>query len=266
LLRERNFFGVREVQEYRRSHLHVLMHGTTEHGAQSTDPSKRGIPLSYYSRQGPVGDAFRVLSPRVGRSVAIIGLGAGTLAAYARPGDHWVFYEIDPEIAQLARDTSYFTYLRDSPAKVDVVLGDGRLSLAAAPARTYDILVVDAFNSDAIPIHLLTREALALYIEKLSDDGVMLFHLSNRYLDLEPVLGRLAQSAHLSAVVREDTKRTRSLVEAGATPSTWAALSPKAISLTGLQHDPQWRQLRVSGRVRLWTDDFSNIFTVFRWP
>jgi spermidine synthase len=149
---------------------------------------------------------------------------------------------------------------------MDVVLGDGRLSLAAAPPHGYDLLVVDAFNSDAIPIHLLTREALSLYLGKLSESGIILFHLSNRFLDLEPVVGRLAQAAGLSAVIRENTARTRSLVETGAAPSIWAALSPRATSLTGLQHDPQWRQLRVSKRVRLWTDDFSNIFSVYRWP
>jgi spermidine synthase len=199
-------------------------------------------------------------------SAGIIGLGTGAMAAYAGSGERWVFYEIDPDIARVAQDTNYFTYLHDTPGNVEIILGDGRLSLAAAPARKYDLLVIDAFNSDAIPIHLLTAEALSLYMSKVSQNGVVLFHLSNRYLDLEPVLGRLAQSAHLSAVIRQDTRRTRSLVESGAAPSIWAAVSFRPASLSQLRRQPEWRPLRVVRRVHLWTDDYSNIFSVYRWP
>ncbi len=128
-------------------------------------------------------------------------------------GEQWVFYEIDPDMARVARDTNYFTYLRDTPASVELVFGDGRLSLAEAPPHRYDLLVIDAFNSDAIPIHLLTLEALSMYRSKLSEGGVLLFHLSNRYLDLEPVLGRLARAANLSGLIREDTRPRPNLVQ-----------------------------------------------------
>ena len=266
LLRERNFFGVREVRDDTRNHRHVLLHGTTEHGAQSTDPEKRRQPLSYYSMQGPAGDVFRALPAKLGRRVAVIGLGTGALAAYGGTGDQWVFYEIDPDIARVARDTNYFTYLRDTPASVELVFGDGRLSLAEAPPHRYDLLVIDAFNSDAIPIHLLTLEALSMYWSKLSESGVVLFHLSNRYLDLEPVLGQLARAANLSGLIREDTRPRPDLVRSGAEPSIWAVLSAGRASLQQLQQTPGWRQLRVRKAVRLWTDDFSNIFSVYRWP
>jgi SAM-dependent methyltransferase len=266
LLEERNFFGVREVREDTRAHAHVLMHGTTKHGAQSTDPRKRREPLSYHNRQGPLGDIFRVLPSAPGRRVAVIGLGTGAMAAYAGRGEHWVFYEIDPDIARVARDPRYFTYLQDTPASVDVILGDGRISLAMAPAHSYDLIVLDAFSSDAIPMHLLTLEALSVYLSKLSNNGLMVFHLSNRYLDLEPVIGRLAQAARLSGLVRENTGRSRELLESGGDPSIWAAVALGDSSLDALRHDERWHPLPIRESVPLWTDDFSNIFSVFRWP
>jgi protein-L-isoaspartate O-methyltransferase len=265
LLKERNFFGVREVRADTRQRTHVLMHGTTKHGAQSTDPLKRREPLSYHNRQGPLGDLFRALPPTPGRRVGVIGLGTGAMAAYAGRGEEWVFYEIDPDIARMARDTSYFTYLQDSPAQVEIVLGDGRLSLLEAPEHSFDILVVDAFSSDAIPTHLLTREAFSVYRRKLSANGVLVLHLSNRYLDLEPVVARLVEAEKMAALIRQNTGRTRELVESGGDPSVWAVAASVASSLGTLESANGWRQLRTMTGVALWTDDFSNIFTVFRW-
>ena len=264
LLRERNFFGVREVREDTDKQLRKLMHGTTSHGAQSTVPSRRSEPVSYYHRAGPIGDVFRALPPVPGRRVGIIGLGAGGLAAYAGAEEEWTFYEIDPDIARVARDTNYFTYLRDTPAKTDVVLGDGRLSLARVPDHYYDMLVLDAFSSDAIPTHLLTLEALSLYRKKLSDTGVLVLHLSNRYLNLEPVVGRLIQGTGAVGLIRADTDRTPEL-EASGDVSIWAAIASEHSHLGPLQNNPKWRPLRVRESVALWTDDFSNIFSVFIW-
>jgi hypothetical protein len=264
LLKERNFFGVREVREDAQKRIRVLMHGTTSHGAQSTDPGRRREPLSYYHRPGPFGDVFRALPPVAGRSVAVIGLGAGVLAAYAGAGEEWTFYEIDPDIARVARDTNYFTYLRDTPATVNVMLGDGRLSIAKAPNHAYDLIVLDAFSSDAIPTHLLTLEALSLYRSKLSETGVLALHLSNRYLDLEPVVGRLIQAAGVAGLIRANTGRTPEL-ESNGDPSIWAAIASDSSSLGALPHDPRWRPLRTREGVALWTDDFSNIFSVFLW-
>jgi hypothetical protein len=265
LLRERNFFGVREVREDASKRMRVLMHGTTKHGGQSTDPARRREPLSYHSRQGPLGDVFRALPSHPGRRVAVIGLGTGAMAAYAGAGEKWVFYEIDPDIARLARDARYFTYLRDTPASVEVILGDGRLSLAQAPNHYYDLIFIDAFSSDAIPTHLLTLEALSIYRSKLSEKGVLVLHLSNRYLDLEPVLGRLVRVAGIAGLIRANMARTRELLESGGDTSIWAAVASHVSFLSSLQNDERWRPLRIREGVALWTDDFSNIFSVFRW-
>ncbi len=266
LLKERNFFGVREVQEDSRNQMRILMHGTTKHGGQSTDPARRREPPSYHNRQGPLGDVFRALPSIAGRRIAVIGLGTGAMAAYAGAGEEWVFYEIDPDIARVARDARYFTYLQDTPARVEVILGDGRLSLAQAPDRSYDLIFIDAFSSDAIPTHLLTHEALSVYRSKLSEKGVLVLHLSNRYLDLEPVLGRLVQAAGIAGLIRENTGRTRELLESGGDPSIWAAVASRVSLLGTLEGDKRWRPLRVREGITLWTDDFSNVFSVFRWP
>ncbi|MGH2351166.1 MAG: spermidine synthase, partial [Chloroflexota bacterium] len=209
LLVERSFFGVHRV---RRATLepdtsyHVLVHGTTVHGLQSLDPSRRQEPLLYYHSSGPVGQIFRALGPGdAARPVAVVGLGAGGLACYGAPGQRWYFYEIDPEVERIARDPQYFTFLRDCPPDVQVILGDARLSLTEAPPGAYHLIVLDAYSSDAIPIHLITREALAIYLDKLAAGGVLAFHISTRHLDLAPVLGRLARDAGLVCLVQEDT-------------------------------------------------------------
>jgi SAM-dependent methyltransferase len=266
LLKERNFFGVREVRDDARGQMHVLMHGTTKHGAQSTDPLRRREPLSYHNRQGPLGDLFSALPSTPGRKVGVIGLGTGAMAAYGGRGEEWVFYEIDPDIARMARDAKYFTYLQDTPARVEIILGDGRLSLLKAPDHSFDLIVVDAFSSDAIPTHLLTLEAFSLYRSKLSENGVLGFHLSNRYLDLEPVVARLLKAEGMFGLIRENTGRTRALLQSGGDPSIWAAAAADAAILGGLGQDKGWRRLRTKEGVALWTDDFTNIFSVFRWP
>ena len=266
LVQERNFFGVREVRDDFPRHMRVLTHGTTKHGAQSTDPGRRREPTSYYYRQGPIGDVFRAYPSARGRNVAVIGLGAGGLAAYGGIGEHWTFYEIDPDIARLARDTRYFTYLQDTPASVDIALGDGRLSIARAPNHHYDLIVIDAFSSDAIPLHLLTREALAVYLTKLSSRGVLVFHLSNRYLDLEPVVGRLLGAAGLMGLIRVNTKLSQQDIQCGADGSIWAATAVRDSDVAELRQNSQWRSLRVRKDVALWTDNFSNIFKVFHLP
>ncbi|MFH1267013.1 MAG: fused MFS/spermidine synthase [Planctomycetota bacterium] len=186
---ERNFYGVVRVRHDRRHNANSLIHGTTNHGLQSRDPNRRRQPLSYFHRTGPLGDVFQALSDRGSfREIGVIGLGTGTIAAYGKPGQRITYYEIDPAILRIARDPRYFTFLRDQEAELDVVLGDARLSLVDAPSARYDLLVLDAFSSDAIPVHLLTREAIALYLNKLADRGVLALHISNRYLDLAPVL------------------------------------------------------------------------------
>jgi hypothetical protein len=268
LVQERNFFGVREVRDEFQHQMRILRHGTTKHGAQSTDPRRRREPTSYYYRQGPIGDVFRAKPAVPGRNIAVIGLGAGGLAAYAGKDEHWTFYEIDPAIARLARDSRYFTYLHDSPASLNIVLGDGRLSIANAPDHKYDLIVIDAFSSDAIPLHLLTQEAFSIYLSKLSERGLLVFHLSNRYLDLEPVVARLVQAAGLTGLIRVNTQVTKQESQCGADGSIWAATAVRDWDLAPLRGGNQWRPVRTREDVALWTDNFSNVFKVFhlRFP
>ncbi|HXY39667.1 MAG TPA: fused MFS/spermidine synthase, partial [Vicinamibacteria bacterium] len=190
----RTFFGVYRVREDPATRLRVLLHGTTLHGMQSLDPAWRREPLGYYDRRGPVGQAFAALPAASRARVAVVGLGVGGLAGYARPGQRFTFFEIDPAVERLAREARWFSYLADCGDHCSVVTGDGRLSLGREPERAYDLLVLDAFSSDAIPVHLLTREAFTLYRSRLAEGGALLVHLSNRHLDLAPVLGRLADA------------------------------------------------------------------------
>src|SRR5207245_11436461 len=159
-------------------------------GSQQIEPQARAEPFAYYHRSGPIGQVFTAFSGKAAKAnVGIVGLGAGSLAYYGEPGQHFTYYEIDPTVLPIARDSGYFTFLRDCKASVEYVLGDARLTLQEAPPKQYGIIVMDAFSSDAIPLHLLTREALAIYKEKLTADGIIAFHISNGYLDLTPALG-----------------------------------------------------------------------------
>jgi hypothetical protein len=196
LVAERNFFGIHTVYLDVSGQFVVLKHGTTIHGAQSIDPKKWRDPLTYFVREGPAGQLFAALhsDPRE-LSIGIVGLGTGAMACYRRPNDDLTFYEIDASILSVAQDNRYFHYLDECAPDSQTVLGDARLSLAREPDSRFDLLVIDAFSSDSIPVHLITREAIDLYFRKLDNDGVLLIHISNRYVDLEPVLGNLSQES-----------------------------------------------------------------------
>lgn len=257
MLKRRDFYGIHQVRYEAADSTHVLLNGTTKHGAQSFAPGRRREPLSYYTRTGPLGDVFREIPAAPGRAIALVGLGTGATAAYGLAGERWTVYELDPAVEQIARDPRYFTYLADSPAHIDIVLGDGRLSLARAKDGSINLLILDAFSSDAIPVHLLTKEALALYFRKLAPGGALVFHLSNRYLTLAPVLARLAAGA--VARIRANAVQANVAQHPGEDPSVWAVIAADSQSLGGLSSDSRWRLLRDQGRVDLWTDDFSNI-------
>jgi hypothetical protein len=260
LYRARSFFGVHRVTFNARRDQHQLVHGNTVHGRQSLrDPSE---PLAYFSRSGPIGQVFAEFSkPRV----AIVGLGAGSLAAYGKPGEEFTFFEIDPVVRHIAKDPKYFTFLRDSQAKVDIVLGDARLTLQEVPDKSFDMLVIDAFSSDAIPLHLLTREALRIYLDKTTDNCILAFNISNRYLDLEPVLADLARDAGLVGLIQHDRSPTPEQKEAGKAPSIWAVMARQRGDLGPLTRNIHWNPLTGRHEPKVWTDDFSNIFSVFKW-
>jgi hypothetical protein len=254
---ERTFFGVLRVTD--EDGEHQLFHGTTLHGVERFTGPLAGKPLTYYSRRGPVGDIFAAY-PRFDR-IDAIGLGVGTLAAYGRPGERLTFYELDPAIVRIARNPRFFTYLRDSRADVQIVLGDGRRTIADVPDGTSDLVIVDAFSSDAVPVHLLTREALELYVSKLRPGGLIAFHVTNRHLDLAPVVARAARALGLAVVERYDPAKG---ARGTRTRSHWMMLARSPKRLEPLLARSGWRIPKVSGG-RVWTDDYSNVLSVVKW-
>jgi spermidine synthase len=261
---ERSYFGVHRVTQDDAGEYRMLVHGNTIHGRQSLDPCRRGEPLSYYHKHGPMGSLFEVFHESHPRGrVAVVGLGAGALAAYGRPGQEFTFYEIDPAVIRIAQ--KYFTYLDDSRARVRTVAGDARLTLAGAAQGRYDLIVVDAFSSDAIPLHLLTREALRLYLSRLARDGLLAFHISNRYLNLEPVLANLAADAGLVCRVRRDQFVRPPDQKLGAAPSVWVVMARREQDLGRIASSAFWEKVRPRPAEPVWTDDFSNVLSVFSW-
>jgi hypothetical protein len=266
LARERSFYGAYTVRASATSH--HLQHGNTLHGAQDTRPAYRTTPLTYYHAGGPLGTLFE-RAPRLAagappRRVAAVGLGTGTVACWGRAGERWTFYEIDPLMVRLARDPRLFTYLRDCPPQSDVVVGDARLSLARAPRGAYDLILLDAFSSDAIPTHLLTREAMALYLDRLAPGGVLAVHVSNRYLSLAPVVARLAAGAGAEAVEGRDVSGAAKRNPFLAT-SAWVVVARDRRALGALAAAPGWQELTAPAGGRPWTDDYTDVLSAVRW-
>jgi SAM-dependent methyltransferase len=270
--RSRNFFGTLRVLYDPAAEVHRLVHGSTLHGQQGLGPSERAEPSTYFTRSGPIGDVFRSLGPalqRPGARVAIVGLGTGTLACYAQPGQSWTFYEIDDAVVRIAEDRRYFSYLADARmrgANVEVVEGDARLRIGEAPDGGYRLIVLDAFSSDAVPVHLLSREAIALYRRKLAPGGVLAFNLSNRYLDLDPLMDRQARDAGLVCRIRYDVNVSPEAKRGGKHPSIWAVMAASEADLPGLADDPRWGLPRRRPGSSAWTDDYSDLasYLVFR--
>jgi SAM-dependent methyltransferase len=263
-LRTRSYFGIYTVRDYDSVNLRTLAHGTTLHGQQSTDPALRCAPMTYYGPDSGVGVVMGSAQRLYGRGarIGVVGLGTGTTAAYFRPGEHWRFFEIDPAVLQLSQNGA-FTYLTHCAQNPQVEIGDARLALAAAPSGSFDVLTIDAFSSDAIPLHLLTDEAVGVYLRALSPKGVLLIHISNRYIELEPVLAAIAHNRGLAARVRDDNPYDRTLL----TPSTWVALTrdPAQLKvLAALHPDAPWNALQPPAP-RVWTDDHASILPYVRW-
>jgi SAM-dependent methyltransferase len=262
--RSRSYFGVytiRDTPEWRE-----LDHGTTIHGLQLTGSVAREMtPTTYYAPSSGVGQAM-TLAPSLYGMVArigVVGLGTGTLACYARPGQRWRFYEIDPEVVRIARDSGRFSFLRRCRPDAAIEMGDARLSLTRDPAATLDLLALDAFSSDSIPMHLMTAEAFATYARVLAPDGLLLVHISNRFLDLEPVVDAAARAGGWQAAELYDRP---SLLEAGANGSQWVALSRDPAAIDSLRRgDRRWRPLVPVKRMAPWTDDYASILPLLRW-
>jgi spermidine synthase len=309
---ERSFFGVSRISLERERETHTLHHGTTVHGRQLRSPEKRGIPTTYYHRQGPLGAIMGVVQRRPEPVlVAFIGLGTGTTAAYGRPGDRFTYYEIDPAMVAIAENEAYFSFLADARARgveIDINIGDGRLRLAEAAVGTYDAIIVDAFSSDAIPAHLLTVEALADARLKLKPGGLLAYHLSNRHLDLTAVVARIGpplglqvylatdafpedararMEQQLEIVQRQQLEKNLTAEQIEAEPTakvlidmdrqfsqdtnewrnaaTWSVLVPswKDFELPESEHQ-RWKHIAPKPTAPLWTDDLTNILSVWR--
>ncbi len=262
---ERGFYGAIRVEEtideQGRPELHQLVHGTTIHGYQFVDPARRSTPTSYYGPTGPLGQlmtSVRSARGSLGR-VGSVGLGVGTIASYLEGGDSLTYYEIDPLIVRIARDPSLFTYLRDAKGPVSVVLGDGRRRLETSTGR-YEVLVLDAFSSDAIPVHLLTREAFETYRQRLAPGGLLAVHISNRYLDLEPVVAAIAADLGMAAVAGHHVA-TEEEEKAGTTGSDWIIVAEDRAALDVLRGSV-WSPVRAEPGVRGWTDDRADLLSV----
>jgi hypothetical protein len=260
LVRHRSFFGVHTVLLDQTRKFHVLMHGITVHGAQYLAPEKRREPTTYFHRDSPLGQMFHALGANDRfRQIGVIGLGVGTTACYRKPGQDWTFFEIDPTVVALATDRRYFSFLADCAPDAKIVMGDGRLSLKAVADRRFDLIIIDTFSSDAIPMHMITREALALYLSKLRPGGVVMFHISNQHLALTPVLANLAQAAGLAGMMPGPHLSLPPEDRFGQLDSDWVAIAREPRDLAALESEEGWVKLAATPRARLWTDDYSNI-------
>jgi hypothetical protein len=302
---QRSFFGVLRVEKEQKlldsgklMTVMTLMHGTTWHGSQHRDLSDPEIdlqwrqePVSYYHRTGPVGHVFGQYNTDPSQPFGVIGLGTGTMACYAMPGQHVTFYDIDPVVRGISFDTDrYFTHVSDARnrgADLELVMGDARLTMERQQLtddQKYGLLVVDAFSSDAIPVHLITLEALRLYFDRMRPDGIVLFHISNRYLNLQPVLANFCEMDDLTGYIFSDDDESAP----GKARSTWVAIARKPEHLSRLLPDPTWEKVRpalesatflagklhvvgpwkpvkANPKVGVWTDDYSNLLSVFDW-
>jgi len=266
---QRSYFGIYRV--YMSGDYNILMHGTTLHGAQKVR-DERGeyvvdtSPATYYHPTSPMARAIEIVREHVGgnggtRRFGVVGLGAGSLACHAAEGEEWRFFEIDPLIVKIATDSDNFTYLANcQPTPPDIVIGDARLTIAKEAPGSFDLLILDAFSSDAVPIHLMTAEALALYLDKVSPNGIVVLHISNRYLDLDAVLSATAKLVPQAygLIVSDDTSDGGY----GSTSSTVAAFARRPEALAPFRELGDVRELDDRG-VRAWTDDFSDIIGPF---
>jgi hypothetical protein len=273
----RSFFGVHRVMYDEEAEVYNLMHGTTVHGSQAKNRNAWREPMGYYIKDGPVGQLFEYFheDPEP-QEVGVVGMGTGALACYRREQDQWAIFEIDAVVLELANDTRYFNYLNECGAGTKTILGDARRSLLEEPHQQYDLLVIDAFSSDSIPLHLITSEAILLYLDKLTEDGNVAIHISNKFMDLEPVLGNLVHDLKLAARIQmfnphdDSSALDQAANEPGQFkpyrfPSRWVVLGRTEDSLGRIAQDNRWKKLKPDAAIGVWTDDYSNIVKALQW-
>ncbi len=235
----------------------TLCNGVVVHGKQFLDPAKAMEGTAYYSPNSGAALAIRWKAGEP-KKVGLIGLGAGTLAVYGHPGDVFRFYEIDPQVIEVAE--TYFTFLKNSAAKVKIVPGDARLSLESEPSNDFDVLAVDAFSGDAVPVHLLTKEAFALYLRHLKPNGILAFHTSNLHLYLAPVVKRLAEDAGYACIRVQNEKDDERLVDL----TEWVLVTKDKDFIRSLEGRLRDTEITVPPGIGLWTDDYNSLFTILR--
>ncbi len=264
LYRARSFFGTYRVVEAPGREYRLLYHGTTLHGRQNLHTGDCE-PLTYFTRSGPAGSLIKVLK-HTGplRDVAVIGLGTGSMACYAGAGGTLDILEIDPLIDRIARDRGLFTFIAMSPEPIRTVIGDGRLSLQREAPASFDLVVIDAFSSDAIPMHLTTSEAIAVYLARLRTGGVLVFHISNRHLNLEPALVAAAGIHGVFVLTNADIEIDEAEFRQGKIASVWLVMTRSIQVADALRLTTEWRPGKTSGRLKRWTDESSSIFALLK--
>lgn len=286
LLIGRNFFGILKVARVTNEDrindrdlginkltdlFYCLYHGTTLHGVERKVNVRPVYPLSYYCRESPIGAAFRAgVINRAFRNIGVIGLGCGTLAWYGRSWQHFDFFEIDPQVVAIAENPQMFTYLKNSRASWKTIVGDARINLQTVADNSYDLLVVDAYSSDSIPLHLVTLEAFRLYKSKLKPDGLLMLHVSNRYFHLAPIIRRICDQMAMKTLESLDLPKNYSnrydwYDLAFITPSVWVAASPDQKRLNMLKCFRKWDEPGVDNTLSVWTDDHANLLQVYKW-
>ena len=271
LYQERSFFGVMAVRESvltdeqnKPETYRELFHGTTKHGAQRLPEALAKIPLTYYSQPGPMGQLFKTFDKQNANwQIGVVGLGAGALACYAKPTQHWTLYEIDPLVIDIAKNTNYFTYLSRCLPNPIMRVGDARLALEKEPDQHFDLLIMDAFSSDAVPTHLLTQESIELYLKKLKPNGILAFHITNRHLALKKVLSVHAEHLHFASLIQE-FKAPDNMPLVVDTDWVVMAKQPQTLEPLTLALLGDWQTMPLYFDLSPWTDDFTNIVKIWK--
>ncbi len=269
LFQERNFYGVVSVRENlieneqgKPEVIHELYHGTTKHGSQRQAQQFRTVPYLYYSRPGPMGQLFSAYAEQNQNwHIGVVGLGVGALLCYRNSGQQWTVFELDPLVVETAANDAYFSYLRDCGNDAKIVLGDARLSLEKTEDGSFDLLVLDAFSSDSVPAHLLTHEAIQLYLDKLNDTGLLAFHITNRHLDLKKILAVHAQQNGIAGLLQEFRPSQHSPLIVAA---DWIVLARDEQTLTALKQNPNWQKPPLYFNARAWDDDFTALLDIWK--
>ncbi len=270
LYQARNFYGILSIEKglvdanSSTETIHRIYSGSTEHGAQIKADRLQCTPVSYYGEKGPIGQLFQVYAPyNDGWDIGIVGLGSGALGGYAKAGQKWTFYEINPAMVEVAGNPEYFDYLSGCVADYDIAIGDARLVLEKQQSHSMDLLVIDAFTSDSIPMHLMTKEAVELYFNNLNDKGLLAFHVSNHHLDLKKVLADHAEKLGLLALIQEFKPEQKSPY---VNRSDWVVLTKGQESIAPLLTSKlgEWKKLESDGEMQSWTDDFTSIVSVWK--